>query len=162
MTEETFTPSCVRFAAGSAVPEWLVAVEPIDASSVPGPFIFQSEVDVIETEDRFIVLATETGNLPPTFHYGGRGGRAYAASKPVCNILAHNQIEPLDVNAWVQTGNDMVQAPAWLTPSPYPQDARSQQHPLAGSSYDGVEVHRPPLGAQPSFWRRLWNAIGGV
>lgn len=138
---------CTRFAPGAAVPEWLLAAEPMGPDSVAGPFIFQIEVDVIELEDRFVLLPTGTGNLAPTLHYGGQGARLYAPAKPVCNVLVTNTIMGLEVDAWsevpqappAQQGLSQPTLPA--LPGPPPSQA------YRGLAESEIQFHQRALAA---------------
>lgn len=141
---------CTRFAPGAAVPEWLLAAEPMGPDSVAGPFIFQIEVDVLELEDRFVLLPTGTGNLAPILHYGGQGARLYAPAKPVCNVLVTNTIMGLEVDAWsevpqaspAQQGLSQSTSPA-MPAAPYnPYDPVIQAQLRAQQEAQQQDAHR--------------------
>ena len=152
---------CARFAPGAAVPEWLLAAEPMGPDSVAGPFIFQIEVDVLELEDRFVLLPTGTGSLAPTLHYGGQGARLYAPAKPVCNVLVTNTIMGLEVDAWSEVP---VAPPTWLAPAEQDRHTEMAQAYLTreGEAFRQAMEQRAMRQLRPGFWRRLWDAIANA
>ena len=106
MTEELTRK---RFAAGEVVPEWLLVAEPMYPNSVRGQFSFATPVDVIETDEYFVVLVLPYGPYSSALSFSGAGCKILAASKAVRIPGQQSIIQPESVDAW---GSQIVVTPA--------------------------------------------------
>ena len=129
-----------HFKMGSDIPAWLLAIEPVNEASVMGQSRFGCDVDVLETDDYFLLLPTNillpvSGILDFTGTYNCT---AVATAKPV-RILVSETV-------------------------PFP---RGMSPPMAGTPPYGLSIQ--PVVAAPlaprephrNFWSRLRYAFTG-
>ena len=115
-----------RFAAGTRVPEWLLAVEPMNKDSVLDEPRFIVAVDVVEVSDRFFVIPVGVSNGPGIMSFNGSYCTITAPGKPVEAVIAKQVILGLDYmtararDTFVKTGEpsgkkqSKIVVPVWV------------------------------------------------
>ena len=157
------TETVTRYRMGADIPEWLIAVEPNRPESRKGTFRFATDVDVIETENYWLVIQIGYESLPEIVDGVGMSGcTIFAASKPVRIIRAFQTVLPMAPN--VPMYETLYGAP--LQPKPVPQEP-PQSHQFGTGlngqdrqTFDGLEVRNVP-DPHRTFWQRLLYALRG-
>lgn len=101
---------------GTAIPDWLLVAEPMQAGAPRGNFRFAIDVHVVDTPEYFVVVPMTLGVHPPLIDASGTAlHRIYAPVKPVHMVDAQQVFFPLEVSAW-HNGQALVEA----RPTPKP------------------------------------------
>jgi hypothetical protein len=58
----TETADVIRFAAGDTVPDWILCLDPIDASSVADKLRFTVDVMVLDCDDTIVIVPLNQGD----------------------------------------------------------------------------------------------------
>ena len=74
------------FKAGEIIPDWLISVDPVDGNSAGAEVVFGTDVDVMETDEIFIMLPIDDGPFCRVF--GPFNVRIHAATKPIYYMQA--------------------------------------------------------------------------
>lgn len=128
------TETVTKFATGERVPDWLITIEPMSPQSHKENFRFAIDVDVIETDEVFVVVPRTFGSGHSIIDMSGTSGcKLFAPGKPTRVVVSTNDFFAEGVGVLVQIGA--------ATPPP---------SPAVDNAY--VEAATDP---HRSFWARL-------
>lgn len=134
------TETVTKFAMGERVPDWLITIEPMNPQSHKENFRFAIDVDVIETDEVFVVIPRTFSSGHSIIDMSGTHGcKLFAPGKPARVVVSTNDFFAEGVGVLVPIG---AAAPP---PSPAVDNAYAEAV---------ADTHR-------SFWARLKYAFLG-
>lgn len=159
MTDEAMNAvgiTVTRMAAGSEVPEWLIAMEPNNPNAVRGAIRFGIDMNLIELPDMYVLVPCSIWQAPGAqaiYMGGGQGMNTFAPGKPVRVVLSMIQICTLDDPSW---NRGTVQQYAADVQQQYAQQA-AMQRGYEQATHE--EFHRQPMNqaANEAYARKHWD-----